>query len=57
MERVRSEYGGVDAVAVRERIAALRGVCGAGALDVATRMLDRVAPAAPAVDVSEGVAV
>jgi hypothetical protein len=54
MDRVRSEYGSVDAAAVRERIGALRGVCGAGALDVATRILDR---AAPAVDVSEGVVV
>lgn len=58
MDRVRSEYGSVDPAAVRERIGALRGVCGEGALDVAIRMLDRIAPAAVVdVDVSEGVPV
>jgi hypothetical protein len=53
-----AETYGVAAATIRERIAGLRDVCGAAALDVATRMLDRVAPApVPVLDISEGVSV
>jgi hypothetical protein len=46
IDQLRAEYGGVDVAVVRERIEGLRGVCGAAALDVAARMVERIVAAA-----------